>query len=172
MKSKSPGSIDKTVFLCLRATMALCLLTLMGCGSDGPVLIPIKGTVEYKGATLTNGLITFNPKDPKVGRVASSPIADDGTFALSTNKAGDGAVAGEYIVTITSNIEGTANLEKDKELGIGGKSAIPLQYADPTTSGLTETIDSGDAGREIMIDLKELPMFDAPRTNSGAATKK
>lgn len=152
--------------------MALCLLTLMGCGSDGPVLIPIKGTVEYKGATLTNGLITFNPKDPKVGRVASSPIADDGTFALSTNKAGDGAVAGEYIVTITSNIEGTANLEKDKELGIGGKSAIPLQYADPTTSGLTETIDSGDAGREIMIDLKELPMFDAPRTNSGAATKK
>ncbi|MDB5386556.1 MAG: hypothetical protein JWM11_2202 [Planctomycetaceae bacterium] len=131
-----------------------CGIGLTGCGPGGPVIVPVRGTVEYKGATLSNGTITFSPKDPTEGHVAQSPIAEDGTFALSTFKTGDGAIVGTYLVSVVSTIEGTEVLEKDKGTGIGGKTAIPIYYQDPKTSGLTETIEASGSP-ELTIELKD-----------------
>jgi hypothetical protein len=134
--------------------LACAIACVTGCGPAGPVMVPVKGTVEYGGDTLTSGRITFSPKDPKEGRVAESDIADDGTFSLSTFKNGDGAIAGTYLVSIVSTKEGSEVLEKDKGLGIGGKTAIPLIYSDPKTSKLTETVERGMKDLTIVLEGK------------------
>ena len=102
-----------------------------GCGPAGrgtlPSLIPVKGKVTYKGKPLTEGRITFLPD---YGREAHGEIQPDGTFVLTTDKDGDGAVAGEHRVSIT-------NLEKslDKDRGM-------TKYASPNTSQVIAKIDA------------------------------
>lgn len=125
-----------------------------GCGSsNGPEVVPASGTISYKGQPLTNGMVMFNPADPKVGRVDQSEIKPDGTFALSTLVPRDGAVPGSYKVSVTSFLLGTETLAKDKGTGIGGKPAIPTRYNDPTISGLYETIESGTPRTDIKLEL-------------------
>lgn len=148
--SRNPAQMWRTQGFILACSIA----SIIGCGPSGPVMTPVRGTVEYGGDTLTNGKITFSPKDPKEGRVAESDIAEDGTFSLSTYKNGDGAIVGTYKVSIVSTKEGTEVLEKDKGTGIGGKTAIPLIYSDPNTSGLTETVERGNADITIVLQGK------------------
>ena len=125
-----------------------------GCGdSTGPQIVTASGTVSYKGQPLTNGTVMFNPTDPDVGRVAQSELKPDGSFALSTLMPGDGAVPGSYTISVTSFLPGSELLAKDKGTGIGGKSAIPGRYSDPTTSGLKETIELGTPRTDLKLEL-------------------
>src|SRR5262245_37962723 len=78
----------------LAVTSALCF----GCGSsDLPV--PVSGKVTVDGVPVGNAGIVFHPKDGK-GRPASAETADDGTYRLTTFKSGDGALKGEYQVSL------------------------------------------------------------------------
>lgn len=136
--------------------LILCgMIGVSGCGPSGPAMVKVKGTIAYKGEPLHSGMITFNPKNPKEGHVAQSEIAEDGTFALSTFKAGDGAVVGDYIISATSIVDGTEVLEKDRGLGIGGKTVIPERYGDPKTSKLEQTVEFGDDKEDLVIELTE-----------------
>ncbi|MFM7292821.1 MAG: hypothetical protein ACKOEX_13030 [Planctomycetia bacterium] len=102
---------------------------------------------------MTNGTVMFSPAQANQGRVALANIGADGTFALSTFRPRDGVLPGTYGISITSTIKGTEPIERDRGTGIGGKSAIPVHYADPATSGLTETV--GTAGKVLALDLKD-----------------
>lgn len=133
--------------------LLFCAVLTSGCGSGGPVTIPVRGTVKYNGQPLTNGTVVFSPANQGEGRVAQAEIGADGTFALSTFRPGDGAIAGTYAVSVTSTIKGTEPIERDRGTGIGGKSAIPSHYANPTTSGLTETI--GNSRKVLTLELKD-----------------
>lgn len=142
----------KACMAILLGTFAVCC----GCGGPaGPTVVPVSGTVEYKGQPLANGIVTFSPADPKTGRPAQADIKPNGTFQLSTFVPGDGILAGDYAVSITSSIKGTEPLERDKGTGIGGKSAIPEKYNDPKTSGLKETIEPGEPRNDVLLDLKD-----------------
>ena len=141
--------------LWLTLVLGLCSLMASGCGSDGNAPINVRGLVKYKDQPLSNGLITFNPVDPKKGHVAQGKIGTDGTFSLSTFQAGDGVLAGNYVISMTSIIPGSELLEKDRGTGIGGKSAIPEKFADPKKSQLQQTIAAGDSGKVITLDLKD-----------------
>jgi hypothetical protein len=84
--------------------LASLLLPLTGCGahqgrSYTRKLIPVKGTITYKGKPLTKGTIRF---EPDAGRKASGAIRPDGTFVLSTVQPGDGAVPGVHRVAVTA----------------------------------------------------------------------
>lgn len=137
------------------ALLLCCVAGISGCGKSGPTMVKIKGTIEYKGEPLHSGMITFNPKNPKEGHVAQSEIAEDGTFVLSTFANGDGAVVGDYIISATSIVDGTEVLEKDRGLGIGGKTVIPERYGDPKTSKLEQSIEVGDDKEDLVIELPE-----------------
>jgi hypothetical protein len=79
------------------------LIACAGCGAPADVnshLIPVKGKVTYKGKALTNGSVSF---EPDAGRQAHAEIQPDGTFELSTFKAGDGAVAGTHRVSMNGS---------------------------------------------------------------------
>jgi hypothetical protein len=88
----------------------------------------VKGKVTYKGKPLTKGMITFLPDG--YGREAHGEIQPDGTFVLTTDKEGDGVVAGEHRVSIT-------HLEKslDKDRGM-------TKYASPNTSRLIADVNA------------------------------
>lgn len=127
----------------------VCCLALAGCGGSGLDTVAVDGTVTYDGKPLEIGVVRFVPVDPE-GMLATGTLQPGGKYTLSTRNS-DGVLEGEYKVTVESFVIDETVPEKDKELGIGGKtSAIPTKYSDPETSGLRETIDGS---RSIDITL-------------------
>ena len=71
---------------------------LSGCDS-GPKVAPVRGRVTYNGKPVTAGKIMFYPEH---GRPSIGSIAEDGTYSLTNNVPGDGALIGGHKVTIES----------------------------------------------------------------------
>jgi len=129
--------------------IAACSLFLAGCGGSGLDTVSVRGTVTYDGKPLETGVIRFVPVDPE-GMMATGTLKPGGAYTLATRNS-DGILKGDYKVTVESFLIDDTVPEKDRELGIGGKtSAIPAKYSDPETSGLRETVDGS---RTIDIDL-------------------
>ena len=76
---------------------------LFGCGKGTPH-VPVTGTVKFADGTVPKGFeraITFQPVPGGPGtKGASGQIEDDGTFELRTVMPGDGALPGNYAVTV------------------------------------------------------------------------
>jgi hypothetical protein len=70
--------------------------------SCGGGLNPVEGKVLVNGQPARGAVVTFHPKgeDSLTTRRPSGVAREDGTFTLSTTKPGDGAAAGEYLVTV------------------------------------------------------------------------
>jgi len=122
------------------------LMWVWGCSSTTPVtenqkpVHPVKGSVTVGGQPAVAAFVLFTPvneppdaKDPR----PRAEVQEDGSFAISTYGAEDGAPLGEYIVTVTW---------EDRELGdkLGGR------YSDSTRSTLRATVKEG---------ANELPPF-------------
>lgn len=137
------------------AALAACftLILAIGCG-DGTGLArryKVSGTVNYKGAPLEKGTITFAPVDPTTAQAATGQI-ENGSYSLTTAVDGDGALPGEYTVTVSSrnvdltkaagNIQGGSMRQDD--VGKASQEAtknIPAKYELPETSGLKYTVE-------------------------------
>lgn len=82
------------------------LVVICGCSgnTDGLTKFPVQGSVKVNGETHEGMIVRlFRNGEAKEGRNAGSPVgttAADGIFRLSTNGQNDGAVVGEYKVTI------------------------------------------------------------------------
>jgi hypothetical protein len=142
------------------ASLSYALAALAGCGSDGPTLIPIRGEVLYKGAPLKDvpqGLVIYLPKSGD-GRQASGRLQRDGSFILTTRQKADGVIPGEYYITVSAYSE-NAQLSREQveaARGVVPKPGlmIPEKYTEPTTSGLSDTVDSNHSGFK-RIELTE-----------------
>jgi hypothetical protein len=143
------------------ASLCFALAPLAGCGSDGTTAIPIRGEVFYKGAPLRDvpqGLVHYLPKTGE-GRQASGRLQPDGTFVLTTFKNADGVVPGEYDIVVTAYTTAPeltrAQVEARGGQGIAGpRLLIPEKFIEPTTSGLSDTVDSNHSGFK-RIELTE-----------------
>jgi hypothetical protein len=83
--------------LFLLASAGVLVLGATGCG--GPKPVPVKGSVTLDGQLVDNAQVLFTPVEGN--KVASGVTKEDGTFELTTEKPGDGAVPGDYKVTVT-----------------------------------------------------------------------
>lgn len=129
-----------SVFIWIMAAGTL-LTSGAGCSSGAgtlPELIPVKGKVTYKGKPVTKGTVKFEPDG--YGRKASGPLQADGTFVLTTEKEGDGVVAGHHQVSIF----GTGS-HPAKEL-------VPRKYTQRNSSQLTADVDAEHT--EFQFDLR------------------
>jgi hypothetical protein len=109
--------------------VVLSLATGFGCGSEGavaPTLIAVKGKVTFKGQPVTKGTIRFAADG--YGRDAAGFLKADGSYELTTHKAGDGVTAGEHRVYIT---EVDPKLAKDRAL---------KKFTSPNTSKLVAEV--------------------------------
>ena len=73
-----------------------------GCGQSGPALYPVTGKVQCDGKPVSDAMIFFH----RAGKTdMNEPVpygftTADGTYQLGTNVIGDGAQAGDYVVTV------------------------------------------------------------------------
>lgn len=92
--------MSKTVAQSLRGIIvAGVLIGSAGCSSDK--LAAVQGKVTYPdGKPYSGGQVIFDPLDPANHTSPQGDIQEDGTFALGTNKARDGAAPGQYKVRV------------------------------------------------------------------------
>lgn len=135
-----------------------------GCsGAKSPATAKVTGVVTYKGSPVEGATVIFAPSAG--GKPATAITDAEGHYALSTFGAKDGAVPGDYKVTVTkTTTEGTApelSYEKLNELSLRGeqppgpvvKHVLPAKYASETTSGLDKTVKSGS--NDFPLDLTD-----------------
>jgi len=146
------------------------LVVVLGCGDESGLSTRYKvnGKVTLKGAPISKGTINFVPSKPPVpeGRAASGEIKD-GSYSLSTAGKEDGALPGEYTVTIVSLDLDMSSAASSKEEGgmvhqgdpayqkatKSAKSLVPTKYNIAETSGLKATVTSG--ANKFDFDLKD-----------------
>lgn len=128
-----------------------------GCGPSGPAMVPIEGTVVYNDKPLTSGTVIYVPDDRVNGRQARAEIQSDGSFELTTFEPGDGALHGQYTITVVALDvhpgEDRASIEANGGLVKRG-SLIPERYGDPSQSGLTDNVDDDHSGTK-RIELND-----------------
>ncbi len=113
-------------------------LTLGGCSKSPVKLNPVRGQVFFKDQPLEGAQIVFQPVG---GTTKEQPMAygtagADGSFSLDTHPYGPGAVAGEYVVFVTSY--GVDSKDPDKKV-----SKLPAKYADQANPLLKATVKEG-----------------------------
>jgi hypothetical protein len=135
---------------------ALCLFPLAllaGCTSRGPTLptaVEAKGKILLPdGRPLPGGRVTLNPQAATEVE-AFGDVNPDGTFALTTYKPGDGAVPGNYVVTV-SPFNYRSKTGSPTKIAAAGQ--IPARYGDTTTSDLKVTINA-DGGNDLTLKLR------------------
>lgn len=94
-------------------------------------VFPARGKLLVDGQPPKGALLVLHPIDPAIqAEHPYASIEQDGGFALSTYRGGDGAPAGEYIATVEWRVP--------RHTGDEGPwpNALPERYAKSATSGL------------------------------------
>lgn len=118
-----------------------------GCGSGGPQMGAVDGTVVYQDGTPVHGgvaVIRFEPIGRSAegySKAASADIAKDGTYELQTIRPGDGALYGAYKVVFTV-------LDSYRS----GKSLVAEEYTSGETTPLEAVVDSASHTFDFKID--------------------
>jgi hypothetical protein len=117
-----------------------------GCGPAPPQLGKVHGKVTYKGKPLTFGSVVFMPAagvgkagPTGAGQPSSGDIQSDGSYALTTNAPGDGAIVGESKVVVVAIDPVTR------------KTVIPPKYQDAASTPLSRTVAAGENTFDIEV---------------------
>ena len=122
--------------------LALTGAGLVGCGDDNRVPVqPVRGQVLLEGKPVPHAHVVLHPLRP-VETAVPPPQAKanpDGSFAVSTFQAGDGAPPGEYAVTVACWLASAKNPEAPPV------NHVPARYSRASSSGLRVQIREGDS---------------------------
>lgn len=161
--------------------MALLVMSAIGCGKtedpNRPKTFPVTGRVTMNGKPVEGANVTFHPAS---GSQTSIGVTDaDGNYSLSTFSSNDGALPGQYKVSIAKYAasaqakpttgprpgelaSGDLDMTRDLDEGGGGavgeasgpKSLLPEKYANELSSGLIATVGEDPAKNKFDFDLK------------------
>lgn len=128
-----------------RAVALLALLAVVaGCGSKGVVKVTVKGTVTYKGKTLSSGIVTFNSSN---GSYSAATVQADGSFIITD------VAPGEISVGVMESPQGSGSSSGEASPKPSLPAAnLPQKYRDPATSGLKYTITEKTSELAININ--------------------
>ena len=129
---------------------AMLLPQFIGCKSQDPweTTYPASGSVVFKGKPVDSAEVTLFPVDSKIPETVlpRGKSGPDGKFVLWTFKAGDGAPAGKYKVTVIHN-----EVSVSKDTIVAKPNDLPVKVSRKDTTDLEVTIAAGQ---------NELPPFD------------
>ncbi|MFN7733780.1 MAG: hypothetical protein ACK5OB_17925 [Pirellula sp.] len=156
--SLSEGSILQRRASDLRVWAAWSMLAMLGCSPTGVAPVPARGVVKTKSGTPCEGaLVVFHPQEK--GRVNDpKPVATadaSGNFVLTTMALNDGAVPGDYGVTVVwpSKSNGERELSLSGEGGGGGADQLGGRYGDPRTPAIKLTIPAqGNTDIQLQVE--------------------
>ena len=145
------------------------LLLVTGCGpGGGAATVKVKGVVMAGGKAVDGAVITFYSKTG--GEAASGRTDAEGKFQLTTRKPNDGAVPGDYIVTVAKagaeptimsydatqsggmSPEYIASMKNAAKPTKQVKGLLPAKYANVKESGLVRTV-TASGPNEFDFDL-------------------
>lgn len=120
-----------------------------GCGPERVPTYPVKGRVIFKenGQPAAAGAqIWFESTQPPEYLRSMSAISNDGSFLLSTDREGNGSMAGEHRVRIDPTNSSGMNIEAELA------KVIDRKYFEFRTSGLKVTVKEKEA-HDFKIEL-------------------
>ena len=141
----------------MRRTIALSAFfasaCVLGCGSSGPELAGVTGTVTLDGEPLPNAVVTFIPEasatpGDKSLRMATATTDDGGWYRMQFSTARTGVQPGKYKVAISTFRSAEENDEG--AMDPGAPESVPDVYNRKTT--LTADVPSG--GGTFDFELK------------------
>lgn len=158
-----------------RLLVVVVAVALAGCGGSSgfPKTYPVTGTVKLNGKPIDGAMITFQLEGGKQNAIGTTD--KNGEFSLSMFRPGDGAIPGQYKVSIKkeeaapapTNVPppgqiGSAELAADYAPPVeakgstGGKkkSEVPEKYGNDQTSGLRATVTESASSNKFDFDLK------------------
>lgn len=121
--------------------VCLVLLALSGCGSDGPQLAEVSGTVTVDGKPVPNAVLTFVPT---VGTTSYGKTDAQGKYKLMFTDSKSGAMLGTHNVEIEVKRYSKDEVNEMKAAGIDASSdfvPIPKKYNQP--GALTAEVKKG-----------------------------
>ena len=135
-------------------TSALLVLFAIGCGGEEKPTgqlkaYPVFGKVNFEGKSLKNAeikLFNMEKDDMAKNQVLPRPkgrVKEDGTFFISTYKAGDGAPIGEYALTISwkGDLKGFDEEEDDLD---DLPELLPYKYTVPMQTTVRVIVTEGE----------------------------
>ena len=149
---------------CFHSILLLLPLMLSGC-NDSPYAA-VSGVVTLDGTPVANATVGFVPKDDGAGRAAFGQTDDVGHYELSTLKPSDGALPGEYYVTITAVdiIQSEKAQELANEFGSIASDLpqakpkenwrVPKSYSETESSGLEYVVKPGRNTADWILQSK------------------
>lgn len=149
---------------CFSFPLALLVATMMmvGCGEgtqdDRPARAKVTGTVTHNGSPVEGATVSLQPASGS-GQGAIGKTDASGKFTLTTYTPGDGALPGEYKISV-SKVEVTSMVSEEEALKLQEqgrpippaqtKQLLPQKYGNTETSGLTTTVE---ADQENQLDI-------------------
>jgi hypothetical protein len=151
----------------------LLVATAIGCGPGGPAVQSVEGIVTLDGQPVDGAAVFFSPAPGSTGLPAAGQTGPDGRFRLTSVKAktgGGGAVAGDYLVTVTKIHNDAPPLPTSTDDPNYGKFPpapgpnekpkikylVPQEYGDSKTSGLKATVATGGS-KDLKFELSAKP---------------
>jgi hypothetical protein len=124
-----------------RVAAILVVVALAGCNqSDRLPVHPVEGQLTWQGQPLTNAYVVLHPQGASDPRVLPARGQSDATgkFHITTYEQADGAVAGEYRVTVEyyRPIKNGSSIEP-------GPNVLPPKFARPETSEIKVRVAAG-----------------------------
>lgn len=135
----------------LAYAVATALAAAVGCGSQNPVLAPVQGRVTLDGAPVANMAVKFTPIGSTKGSGALGGSDEDGNYALTDVRGGDGAHPGEYKVSFYP-INTAAGADDDPASVVAsGSSSVPPIFIDPVRTPLRATVPPQGGRVDILL---------------------
>ena len=125
-------------------SMIFSVLLLAGCGSSGPELARVSGTVKLDGAPLKHAFVTFVPEK---GRPSYGGTDKNGYYELLYTAERKGALPGTHIVRVSTQ------RPADPESGVKAQAErVPKKFN--AQSRLTKMIASGSNTIDVELTTR------------------
>ena len=128
------------------AAAGLLALAAVGCTGEGPY--PVDGKVTWADGSpakeLAGSQVVFELPEKRTS--ARGVVAADGTYALTTNRPGDGALVGHHKVCILENLKPLGRWEGDTTL------------ADPVLDGKFGHLDDSGLRADVQHGHNTIPL--------------
>ncbi len=144
------------------------LVTLSGCAGGGaegeadrPARTPASGKVTYGGDPVEGATVVLSPTSQD-GKPATGLTDASGMFTLRTFETDDGAIAGEYKVTVTKLKTSASSTVSEDDPNYDPEAAddsdepehlIPEKYSSAETTDLKATIPADGEVTDLNFDL-------------------